>query len=196
MCQCKLIIVSTMYVFPVFDESLDNLRRLFSMLNHELKEQPDWYWSCRSRSYFMEIMLLLEQTYGLIRQNDPVWEETNKIRNPHLRNAIIYIENNYQDVITLEDIVKVASFSHSSLTKLFKNELKMTPIEYVWHHRLVVAKKFLAFTDLPIKEVASRCGFKTIQHFSRKFEESFGCSPTTFRMIAVSKRKSVFELYN
>ena len=48
----------------------------------------------------------------------------------------------------------------------------MTPIEYVWHHRLVVAKKFLEFTDLPIKDIALRCGFKTTQHFSRKFEES------------------------
>ena len=61
----------------------------------------------------------------------------------------------------------------------------MTPIEYVWYHRLVVAKKFLEFTDLPIKDIASRCGFKTTQHFSRKFEESLGCNPTTFRKVAV-----------
>ncbi len=179
------------YAFPVFDECLDNLRRLFSMLENELKKQSDWYWSCRSRSYFMEMMLLLERTYGLIGENDPVGS-VNKIRNPHLKKAIIYIENNYRDVVTLEDIVKAAAFSHSSLTQLFKIELGMTPIEYVWYHRLVVAKKFLAFTDLPIKEIASRCGFKTIQHFSRKFEESIGCPPTAFRMAAVSRRKKEF----
>ena len=179
------------YVFPVFDECLDNLKRLFSMMENELKEQPDWYWSCRSRSYFMEMMLLLERTYGLIGQNDPIGN-ANKIVNPNLKKAVIYIENNYRDVVTLEDVVKAASLSHSSLTQLFKNELEMTPIEYVWHYRLLVAKKFLEFTDLPIKDIASRCGFKTTQHFSRKFEESLSCNPTTFRMIAVTKRKKSF----
>ena len=179
------------YVFPVFDENIENLKRLFSLIRNELKEQPDWYWSCRSRSYFMEMMLLLERTYGLIGQNDPIGN-ANKILNPHLKKAVIYIENNYRDVVTLEDVVKAASLSHSSLTQLFKGELEMTPIEYVWHHRLVVAKKFLEFTNLPIKDIASRCGFKTTQHFSRKFGEGFGCTPNTFRTAAVARRKNSF----
>ena len=139
----------------------------------------------------MEIVLLLERTYGLIGQNDPIGN-ANKILNPHLKKAVVYIENNYREAIVLDDIVKAASFSHSSLTQLFKNELKMTPIEYVWHYRLVVAKKFLEFTDLPIKEIASRCGFKTTQHFSRRFEERFECNPTTFRTAAVARRKKSF----
>ena len=175
------------YVFPVFDEYLNNMKRLFSMLENELREQSDWYWSCRSRSYFIEIMLLLERSYGLIGQNNSE-ECANKILNPHLKKAVIYIENNYREAITLEDIAKAASLSRTSLTQLFKNELEMTPIEYVWHHRIIVAKKLLDFTNLPIKDIASRCGFKTVQHFSRRFEESFGCNPTTFRTEAVAKR--------
>ena len=178
---------TTRYVFPVFDEYLDNMRRLFLLLENELREQPDWYWSCRSRSYFIEIMLLLERTYGGIVQNDSVGC-ANKIQNPHLKKAVIYIENNYREAITLDDIIKATSLNRSSLTQLFKNELEMTPIEYVWHHRIVVAKKLLDFTNLPIKDIASRCGFKTVQHFSRRFEESFGCNPTTFRAEAVAKR--------
>ena len=183
---------TTRYVFPLFDECLYNIKQLFSMLENELKEQVDWYWSCRSRSYFIEMMLLLERTYGLIGQNDPVGN-ANKILNPYLKKAVIYIENNYRDVVTLEDVVKVASLSHSSLTQLFKSELAMTPIEYVWHHRLVVAKKFLEFTDLPIKDVAARCGFKTTQHFSRRFEGHYGCNPTSFRVDVVEKRKKNFD---
>ena len=180
------------YVFPIFDELLYNLKRLFSMLENELQVQSDWYWSCRCRSYFIEMMLLLERTYGLTGQNDSV-ENSNKILNPHLKKAVIYIENNYRDAISLEDVVKAASLSHSMLTQLFKNELDMTPIEYVWHHRLTVAKKFLEFTNLPIKDIALRCGFKTTQHFSRKFEERFGNNPTSFRVDAVAKRKKNFD---
>ena len=141
----------------------------------------------------MEMMLLLERTYGLIGQNDSVGC-ANKIQNPHLKRAVIYIENHYQDAITVTDNVKAASFNHSNLTQLFKDELDMTPVEYVWHHRLREAKKFLEFTNLPVKDVVSRCGFKTTQHFSRKFEESFGCNPTDFRTDAVSQRKKNFQV--
>ncbi len=179
-------------VFPVFDDDLNNFKRLFSLLENQLREQPDWYWSCRSRSYFMEMMLLLERTYGLIKQNDSAGH-ANKIQNPHLKKAVISIENNYHNAITLEDVMKAASLSRSSLTQLFKTELGMTPIEYVWHHRIVVAHKFLNFTNLPIKDVALRCGFKTVQHFSRKFEETYGCNPTAFRTTVVSKRIKTFE---
>lgn len=179
------------YVFPVFDEHIDNLKRLFLLLEDQLREQPDWYWSCRSRSYFMEMILLLERTFWMARQMGPEGRAS-EIRNPHLRKAVIYIENNYHDKLALEDVARAASINHSTLTKLFKDELNMTPIEYLWHHRLVVAKKFLEFTSLPIKDVASRCGFKTPQHFSRKFEETMGTNPSAFREAAVTGRKKTF----
>ena len=175
------------YVVPIFDECLGNMQRLFSLLENELQEQPDWYWSCRSRSYFMEIILLLERTYGLIGQSNSV-ERASKILNPHLKSAVIYIENHYRHAITLDDLVKVASLNRSSLTQLFKDELDMTPIEYVWYHRMNVAKKLLEYTNLPVKDIVNRCGFKTVQHFSRRFEESFGCNPTAFRTAVVSNR--------
>ena len=176
------------HVFPIFDEDLESMKRLFSRLENELREQPDWYWSCRSRSYFIEMMLLLERTYGVVKHNLIFVENSNQIQNPHLEKAVVYIENNYADEITLEDLIKAASLSRSSLAQLFKNELGMTPIEYAWHHRIMVAHKLLSFTNLPVKDIASRCGFKTVQHFSRKFEETYGCSPTTFRTEAVANR--------
>ena len=136
-------------------------------------------------------MLLLERMYGLMGR-ESYMESTEKGLNSHLKKAIVYIERNYRDIVTREDIVKAASLNHSSLTRLFKNELGMTPIEYLWYHRLIVAKKFLEFTNLPIKEIASRCGFKTPQHFSRKFEEFMKCNPTVFRIEALTKRKKSF----
>ena len=106
--------------------------------------------------------------------------------------SVNFLEAN-TNAITLEDIMVAASLSRSSLTQLFKTELGMTPIEYVWHHRLTVAKKFLEFTNLPIKDIALRCGFKTTQHFSRRFEGHYGYNPTSFRVDAVAKRKKNFD---
>lgn len=179
------------YVFPVIGEDVDMLSRLFSLVDTSLNQQKDWYWSCRSRSYFMEMMLLLERAYGLIEQNESVGC-ANMLRNPHLKKAVIYVENHYSDTVTLKNIACAACLNHSTLTQLFKAELNMTPISYLWYHRIAVAKKFLEFTNLPVGEIASRCGFKTTQHFSRKFEELTGSTPTVFRIDAVAKRKKAF----
>ena len=140
----------------------------------------------------MEKLLLLEKECKDNRVNDLV-ECSEKIWNPHLKKAVIYIENNYATAVTLGDIMRAVALSHSSLTQLFKKELGMTPIEYVWCYRIAVAKRFLAFTDLPVKDVATRCGFKTAQHFSRKFEEVCGCTPTVFRKAAVSNKNTERE---
>lgn len=179
------------YVFPIFDEYLDTVYRLFSRMEEELRVQSDWYWSCRSRSYFIELMLLLERTYGFMGQ-DGGDDAVCKVSNPHLKKAVIYIDGNYGDSITLEDIVRVTSLNHTTLTRLFRDELGTTPIEYLWNRRILSAKKFLGFTDLPIKEIAARCGFKTPQHFSRRFEAATGSNPGRFRSEAVAKRKQAF----
>ncbi len=179
------------YVFPLFEEHMANLRRLFSNLENELFDQRDFYWSCRSRSYFMEMILMLERAYGIIGGGGS-GTAVNKVKNPHLKNAVLYIESHYHENITLEHIIKAAAMNHSTLTQLFKQELGRTPIEYLWQYRITVAKKHLEFTSLPVKDIAGRCGFKTIQHFSRKFETYTGYTPTLFRDNAVAKRKAAF----
>ncbi len=179
------------YVFPLFEEYTDSINGLFAGLEKELSEQRDWYWSCRSRSFFMEIILMLEKAYGIIGQNGFSIPE-NIIQNPHLKNAVIYIESHYHKAITLKDITKAASLSHSSLTQLFKKELDTTPVEYLWQYRIRVAKKHLEFTSLPIKDISARCGFKTVQHFSRKFEAYTGYTPSKFRDMTVARRKAAF----
>ncbi len=179
------------YVFPLFEEYADNLNRLFIKLINELKEQRDWYWSCRSRSYFMEIILMLERVYGIMGYDEQD-KLINKLKKPHLKKAVVFIESHYYENITLEHICKAASSNHSTMAKLFKDELHMTPIEYLWSYRITIAKKHLEFTNLPIKDISALCGFKTIQHFSRKFEELTKSTPTAFRDASVARRKEDF----
>ena len=179
------------FVFPVINEYVEKISMLFSALNKELSNQNDWYWSCRSRSYFIEILLLLERTYGLIGHTG-LESVKYQILNPYLKNAVVYIESHYCENINLGSIVKAVALNHSTLTQLFKNELNMTPVEYLWHYRIAVAKQFLEFTELPIKDIALRCGFKTIQHFSRKFEEVAECTPSLYRTTMTTNNKIQF----
>ena len=180
-------------VLPMLDENQATMRFLFSKILTELKEQPDWYYPCRSRSYFIEIMLLLERIYDFVGgRYVETTERTEEFNNPHLQKAVAFIESHHAENITLQDIVKSCSVNHSTLTKLFKEEFGLTPIAYLWDYRITVSKKLLEFTNLPVKEIATRCGFKTVQHFSRKFEEQLGLSPAVFRTQAVARRKASF----
>ena len=139
----------------------------------------------------MEMILILERVYGMIGSGEPE-ASANKINNPQLKNAVMYIESHYPENVSLENIAKAASLNHSTLTQLFKRELDVTPIEYLWQYRVTVAKKFLEFTNLPVKEISVRCGFKTVPHFSRKFEAYTHYTPTAFRDTAVAERKAAF----
>lgn len=179
------------YVIPICESQLERIERSADNLQRELTEQRDWYWSCRGRSYFMEIIIALERMYGLIGYgiNHQYADNSPIIENPRLRDAVLYIEGHYGDAITLSNISAGAGINHTTLTALMKKELGCTAIEYLMKYRVAVSEKQLAFTDVPIKDIANMTGFKTVQHFSRVFKEHTGITPAEFWKSAVEKRK-------
>lgn len=183
--------VDNAYVIPVVDTQVEKTEYAADCMLDELEKQRDWYWSCRGRSYFMEIIIVLERMYGLIgyglthQQSD----NTPIIKNLKLRDAVLYIEGHYGENITLSDISANSGINHTTLTALMKLELGCTAIEYLMSYRVAVSKKQLAFTDVPIKDIANMAGFKTVQHFGRTFKKHTGTTPAEFQKTAVQKRK-------
>lgn len=179
------------YVVPIIDTQVEKIEHAAHYMMQELKEQRDWYWSCRGRSYFMEIIIALERMYGLIGYglNDKNSDNAFLIKNPRLRDAVLYVEGHYGEELKLPVISAKAGLNHTTLTRLIKAELGCTVMEYLTRYRIGVAKKQLAFTDVPIKDIASMTGFKTVQHFNRTFKAYTGLPPAEFRKTAVQKRK-------
>lgn len=179
------------YVVPIAEAQLEKIMQSAGYMQEELKNQRDWYWSCRGRSYFMEIIIALERMYGLIGYGVPHQKSDNTpiIKNAKLRDAVLYIESRFDESVTLPDIAKAAGMNHTTLTALMKEELGLTAIEYLMKYRITVAEKQLEFTSVPIKDIANMTGFKTVQHFSRVFKAQTGATPAEFRKNAVQKRK-------
>ena len=179
------------YVIPIAETQLEKIVQAADCLQTELENQRDWYWSCRGRSYFMEIIIALERMYGLIGYGVTHQKSDNTpiVKNAKLRDAVLYIESRFDESITLPDIAKAAGMNHTTLTALMKEELGLTAIEYLMKYRITVAEKQLEFTSVPIKDIANMTGFKTVQHFSRVFKSQTGATPAEFRKIAVQKRK-------
>ena len=179
------------YVVPIAEAQLEKITQAAGYMQEELQNQRDWYWSCRGRSYFMEIIIALERMYGLIGYGVTHQKSDNTpiVKNAKLRDAVLYIESRFDESITLPDIAKAAGMNHTTLTALMKEELGLTAIEYLMKYRITVAEKQLEFTSVPIKDIANMTGFKTVQHFSRVFKAQTGETPAEFRKSVVQKRK-------
>lgn len=178
--------VNGVNVVPIGESHIEGIKESCVGMESELSEQRDWYWTCRSRSYFMEIIIALERMYSLMELL-PL-SDAYSVKDIKLREAMLYIEGHYFCNITLDDIVRGSGINHTSLTRLFRSELSMTAMEYLMDYRVRVARKKLSFTFVPIKDIASQCGFKTVQHFSRVFKKYTGETPANYRNRTFEKR--------
>ena len=179
------------YIVPIITEYEERIIETYDRMKNDLKHQTDWYWSCRARSYFMELIIMLERLYGMVGRGEIVINEGNKFatQNQRVQKALLFIESHYGEIIALKDILAASKTNHTTLSELFAQEIAQTPTEYLWTYRIKIAKKLLAFTDVPLKDVSTRCGFKTISHYARMFKEHTSKTPLEYRKNAVEERK-------
>ena len=181
-------------VVPICEMQIAHVEQAVEQMQIELKEQRDWYWSCRGRSYFMEVIIALERMYGLMGygEADRAEDDTPAVQNPKVREALLFMEGHFMERLSLQQIGEAAGVNISTLNTLMKQELGVTVMEYLMRYRIRLARKQLAFTEVPIKEIANRCGFQTVQHFTRVFKLQCGETPALFRKNAVLQRKKRF----
>lgn len=176
---------------PVSESYIKTIEDACIQMERELTRQKDWYWSCRGRSYFMVIIIALERMYGLFGDEQEQTESSERtIHDRRLMDALLYIESHYMNNLSLKEICNESGVNHTTLTTLAKEEMGVTIMEYLTQYRIKVAKKQLTFTDIPIKEVADRTGFKRVHHFSRVFKEITGKTPAVYRKETIENRKN------
>lgn len=83
--------------------------------------------------------------------------------------------------ITRWKIAGSVNTSEDYLTRIFKRELGMSPWEYLNRYRVEQAVRLLRETDLPLSEVAMRCGFQDQAYFCRVFKKLKGATPGSLR---------------
>lgn len=92
-----------------------------------------------------------------------------------------YIEQHYMDNITVEKLANLGYMSKTSFNRRFKNEIGITPIEYLIEVRIKLSKLMLKRKDNPMTDIAMRCGFGSSAHFSSCFQKHVGISPSEYR---------------
>ncbi len=90
-------------------------------------------------------------------------------------------ECNYSEDFSLSALASEYHISMSHLAHIFKSVTGYSPIDYLTACRLTAAKKLLATTSMPIKEIIDICGFGDESNFSRMFRTKIGMTPSAYR---------------
>lgn len=98
-----------------------------------------------------------------------------------IKKATEYIRNNYRQKITLDDVAKAVYLSPCHLSKIFKQELGCTIMEFLTKVRIEEAKKLLRNPKYNVIQVADDLGFKDPGYFTKVFKRSEGITPSQYR---------------
>lgn len=107
--------------------------------------------------------------------------KSNNLRDFYIKEALSFIEQNFQNDITVEEIAACCGLNRSYFGKIFHEVLGKSPQEFLISYRMTKATELLKLTSLSIAEVGSAVGYSNQLHFSRAFKKINGISPRQWR---------------
>jgi transcriptional regulator GlxA family with amidase domain len=92
----------------------------------------------------------------------------------------------------LTQLASLAAMSESTLTRAFRANTGLTPLQYQQKVRLEMAAGLMRDHRLTLEVVAERCGFADVRHFRRLWTNAYGQSPSHFRKEKLTANESAF----
>ncbi len=189
-------IISCDYQYKGDENHLKMFKRLMELNKNSKLENMDPYQQLKSpieRDSHISIKQkysiadIIEST-GLMRllitpflQNAQIISSKNIYNIERLNKIFMFIENNINNPISLQDLSDTIHIHPTYLSDFFFKMTGMRPIQYVNRKKIDMAKALIFVNKKTIDEISSQLGFTTIQYFSRVFKSITGKSPKKFR---------------
>lgn len=107
-------------------------------------------------------------------------EKKSKTENSGLKRSLEFLEANLFEKIDLDTLSSIACMSKTRFIRMFKDEFKVTPIEYLRNRRLDEALHLLKQGKYTVSEVALLTGYSEHAAFHHAFRSHFGKSPSHY----------------
>lgn len=124
-------------------------------------------------------LIFKELVIRLLQAQSMLVLELGKSANMVLQHLKDFVQRHVSEKLTLDTLGKVANMSRSSLIRMFKQELGMSPMEYVIRQRIAKSKELLRVTQ-SVKESCFGAGFNDVNYFVRVFKNREGLTPGAF----------------
>jgi AraC-like DNA-binding protein len=162
-------------------------RHCYEMIAENEASQVGKYFMLKA--HLIQILLLMIRDITEVEDNSQKgcnFESYNK--SYAVKKIINYLNENYENKISLDQIAHNMYLSPVYISKIFKEETGESPINYLIKIRLEKAKDILLTSEGgSIKSIANRVGYDDVYHFSKLFKKYYGISPLYYKKTALEK---------
>lgn len=123
-----------------------------------------------------EIILTQSRSYGMIEEH-----EQTDVHTWAFKAMMYYIQKNYTESITLDDIAASGNVSKSLCNKIFHKYVGDSPVNYLLNYRVRKVAELLRTTPHSLSEIAALTGFNGTSYMSEMFKKNFEMSPRAYR---------------
>ena len=110
-------------------------------------------------------------------------EERRSLEDKPIRMAKQYIQEHYNEAISLETVSSEVGFNPAYFSTIFKKATGQNFMDYVKEVRINSAKDLLIHTSLDVAEIAQSVGYSDIKYFSRLFRKATNLTPSDYRKL-------------
>ncbi|MEN0005597.1 MAG: AraC family transcriptional regulator [Bacteroidota bacterium] len=136
-----------------------------------------------SKEIFVDLMLQELIIRILQTKNQTIYsDQTIQLHNNHrLAHIIHYIRQNLDQNLTIKSLSQKVYMSESNFHRVFKNELNISPIDFINNERLKLASSLLQNPKNKVKDIYMRCGFNSLSYFIRVFKKKEKVTPKEYQ---------------
>lgn len=137
----------------------------------------------QSKDVFVDMMLRELIVRILQSENRKILsQKSDQLSNSHrLASTIEYIKDHLHMPISVAELSEHSCMSESNFHKVFKNELGVSPVQFINDERIKKAARLLQNPNIQIKEVYMCCGFSNVSYFIRTFKKILQATPREYQ---------------
>ncbi len=125
------------------------------------------------------LLVKLLQRYGKHRPEEIAL--ASRFTSAHYHRVLAFIRKRVDQTITVDELAREAGMSPSHFSRVFKQTLGTTPMQFVLAYRIEQSVKMMEDQTRPLGAIALACGFSDQAHFARSFKQVTGQTPRHFR---------------
>ncbi|MFA5629792.1 MAG: helix-turn-helix domain-containing protein [Dehalococcoidales bacterium] len=157
-----------------YRDQTGKVKQLLELLTEEMASKLNHY-AFVTNMIVKQILIEIER---LLLPSNP-----EAIKHEHIKQALNYIQQYYLTEINMEQLAAISQYSYHRFRHIFKEEMGISPKQYILHKRLMHAKQQLQETSISVTELAYNCGFASTSQFIKQFKAHFKTTPTQYKKL-------------